>query len=192
MYCSSLTSLTIPSSVTEIGPNAFNGCKGLKTITIGEGVTQIGKYAFSRCYPTEIKSYIVEPFATDNCFDNTIFSECTLRVPPGSLNKYKAVGEWNQFANIVEDETLGIDDVATDGFDDDAAFSIYNLNGNLLRHNCTQEVLGTLPHGIYIKVSPKGRKKIILRHQNHHTLTSESSYDFSLTIQDGLCLNIRL
>ena len=32
--CSGLTSLTIPSSVTEIGNSAFNGCSGLTSLTI--------------------------------------------------------------------------------------------------------------------------------------------------------------
>ncbi len=35
--------------VTEIGYNAFNGCKGLTSITIPEGVTNIGDRAFYNC-----------------------------------------------------------------------------------------------------------------------------------------------
>jgi hypothetical protein len=33
MRCSSLTSITIPNSVTSIGSSAFNGCSGLNSIT---------------------------------------------------------------------------------------------------------------------------------------------------------------
>ena len=47
--CSGLTSLTIPSSVTEIGWYAFEDCSGLTSFTIPFGVTSIGSWAFSGC-----------------------------------------------------------------------------------------------------------------------------------------------
>ena len=47
--CSGLTSLTIPSGVTEIGFGAFDGCKGLTSLTIPSSVTKIGRFAFDGC-----------------------------------------------------------------------------------------------------------------------------------------------
>ena len=47
--CSGLTSLTLPSGVTEIGSFAFYGCSGLTSLTLPSGVTEIGGYAFSGC-----------------------------------------------------------------------------------------------------------------------------------------------
>ena len=47
--CSSLTSLTIPSSVTSIGAFAFKGCSGLTSLTIPSGVTSIGESTFYGC-----------------------------------------------------------------------------------------------------------------------------------------------
>ena len=47
--CSGLTSLTIPSSVTEIGSYAFEDCSGLTSLTIPSSVTSIGWYAFEGC-----------------------------------------------------------------------------------------------------------------------------------------------
>ena len=47
--CSRLTSLTLPSGVTEIGSFAFEGCSGLTSIPLPSGVTEIGSFAFEGC-----------------------------------------------------------------------------------------------------------------------------------------------
>ena len=44
--CTSLTSVTIPSSVTSIGASAFSGCTGLTSINIPSGVTSIEAGSF--------------------------------------------------------------------------------------------------------------------------------------------------
>ncbi|MBR5828099.1 MAG: leucine-rich repeat domain-containing protein [Paludibacteraceae bacterium] len=49
-YCSSLTSITIPNSVTNIGYWTFSGCSSLTSITIPNSVTSIGSSAFAFCY----------------------------------------------------------------------------------------------------------------------------------------------
>ena len=48
-WCSSLTSINIPDSVTSIGEYAFSGCSSLTSINIPDSVTSIGKSAFSSC-----------------------------------------------------------------------------------------------------------------------------------------------
>ena len=47
--CSVLTSLTLPSGLTEIGEGAFAACSGLTSITLPSGVTSIGNHAFYAC-----------------------------------------------------------------------------------------------------------------------------------------------
>ncbi len=47
--CSSLTSLTLPSSVTSIGGHAFEKCSGLTSLTLPSSVTSIGEFAFRYC-----------------------------------------------------------------------------------------------------------------------------------------------
>ena len=48
--CSSLTSITIPNNVIEIGDEAFYGCEALESITISNSVTKIGNKAFKGCH----------------------------------------------------------------------------------------------------------------------------------------------
>ena len=47
--CKGLTSLTLPSGVTEIADQAFYGCSGLTSITLPSGVTEIARQAFYGC-----------------------------------------------------------------------------------------------------------------------------------------------
>ena len=47
--CSSLTSITIPNSVTSIGSGAFSSCSSLTSLTIPNSVTSIGEMAFAWC-----------------------------------------------------------------------------------------------------------------------------------------------
>jgi len=47
--CSSLTSVTIPDTVTTIGDFAFISCGSLASVIIGSSLTTIGSYAFDAC-----------------------------------------------------------------------------------------------------------------------------------------------
>ena len=47
--CSGLTSVTIPNSVISIGSYAFEDCSGLTSVTIPNSVISIGSYAFRDC-----------------------------------------------------------------------------------------------------------------------------------------------
>ena len=52
-YCSGLTSVTIPNSVTIIDFQAFDDCSGLTSVTIPNSVTTIGSSAFYNCSSLE-------------------------------------------------------------------------------------------------------------------------------------------
>lgn len=47
--CTSLPSITIPSSVTSLGYNAFQSCTALTECSLPNSVTQIGNYPFYQC-----------------------------------------------------------------------------------------------------------------------------------------------
>ena len=71
--CSSLTSITIPNSVTSIGESAFSSCDALTSITIPNSVTSIGESAFSSC--DALTSVTIPNSVTS--IGNGAFSWCT-------------------------------------------------------------------------------------------------------------------
>ena len=71
--CTSLTSITIPSSVTIIDFEAFEGCTSLTSITIPSSVTSIESYTFSGC--TSLTSITIPSSVT--IIKNCAFENCT-------------------------------------------------------------------------------------------------------------------
>ena len=76
LWCTSLSDIVIPSSVTSIGDNAFSYCDSLSDIVIPSSVTSIGDSAFSYC---DSLSDIVIPSSVtsigDRAFYNCKFSD---------------------------------------------------------------------------------------------------------------------
>ena len=72
LYCSSLSEIVIPSSVTSIGDSAFDTCTSLSEIVIPSSVTSIGDSAFSSC---DSLSEIVIPSSVTSISDSA-FSSC--------------------------------------------------------------------------------------------------------------------
>ncbi len=71
--CESLRSITIPDSVTSIGANTFSGCSSLRSITIPDSVTSIGDLAFAYC--RSLKSITVGNGVRS--IGNAAFSNCS-------------------------------------------------------------------------------------------------------------------
>ncbi len=158
--CSGLTSVSIPNFVTSIGEYAFSHCPGLTSVTIGNSVTSIGDRAFSGCSGlTKLVSLAVEPPTCDNgTFKEVDKTSCQLLVPEESINKYKTADQWKEFLNILGYN--GVDDVSVDS--QNAVYEVYNLQGVRVGGGMREEEVsaGTLPHGVYILVSPQNRKKL--------------------------------
>jgi|GEM_PF-1515455 len=73
LECDSLTSVTIPNSVTTIGYEAFEYCTNLTSVTIPNSITSIGTYAFHHC--TNLTSVIIPNSVTSIRWYS--FAECT-------------------------------------------------------------------------------------------------------------------
>ncbi len=86
--CDSLTSVTIPDSVTIIGDCAFEFCYSLTSVTIGNGVTSIGDEAFYRC---DSLTSVTIPDSVTSIGDHAFYyCESLTRVTIG--NSVKSVG----------------------------------------------------------------------------------------------------
>jgi hypothetical protein len=80
----SLTSVTIPDSVTSIGNDAFLNCTGLTSVTIPDSVTSIGNQAFQNCtgltsvtIPDSVTSIGYGAFVGNNLISVTIGNSVT-------------------------------------------------------------------------------------------------------------------
>ena len=56
-YCSSLQSVTIPSSVEKIGAFAFDECINLEKVTLEKGIKEIDTHVFYRCNKMKFNEY---------------------------------------------------------------------------------------------------------------------------------------
>ncbi|MCD7728980.1 MAG: leucine-rich repeat domain-containing protein [Clostridia bacterium] len=72
-YCTSLTNIVIPDSVTSIGGHTFKGCTSLESVNIPNAVTSIGVYAFYNC--TSLTSITIPINITS--IGNYAFYNCT-------------------------------------------------------------------------------------------------------------------
>jgi alpha-tubulin suppressor-like RCC1 family protein len=109
--------ITIPTiangyAVTQISYMAFYNCKQITAIEIPTCISSIGTDAFDGCYNlTSVTVGWDEPIAiSTNCFSNA--ANATLYVPVGMNNDYKAATGWKNFGQIVNgmENVLDIND----------------------------------------------------------------------------------
>ena len=85
-----VTSLTIPNTVTSIGFGAFNRCEGLSSITIPSSVTSIGTQVFAGC--TKLTSIIIPSSLT--IIGEKAFMNCTSLTNVTISNGVTSIGDY--------------------------------------------------------------------------------------------------
>lgn len=115
--CTSLSSIILPNSITEIGELAFGECTSLTSITIPNGVTEIGQGAFGYC--TSLTSITIPNNVTE--IEKGTFVFCTsltsITIPNGVTGIGEmAFGECKSLADItIPSSVTGIGEFAFGG-----------------------------------------------------------------------------
>ena len=132
--CSSLTSVTIPNSVTTIGNEAFSECNGLTSVTIGSGIVSIYSQAFASCKKLTDVYCLAKavPSTSINAFQDSYIDDATLYVPNASIVAYKAKEPWKNFKTI-----KGLDGTIPET--PKCATPTISYAGNKLTFNCSTE-----------------------------------------------------
>lgn len=172
-----LTSIELPSSVTEIHNEAFGCCTSLskivmpnvesigglaffetwslKEIRIPNTVTSIGYKAFEESGISDLTVSWNKPLSVgDSTFIGCDLGQATLHVPAGTKALYEAANVWKDFGTIVEqyshdaDNIIYADDV-TGRLDARTVQVPLYLNNSVSM--CAAEFYLTLPEGISIK-----------------------------------------
>ena len=151
----------IPNTVTSIGVHAFSYCSNLTKMTIPGSVTGIQRAAF---YQTSLKELYVEAIEPPVCgvspFLGVNVAECRLYVPKVSIEKYKAAKYWKDFIILA-----GVDDITADdsgvavrtvgrditisGAPVDALVEVYNTAGMTV-YSGTAKTIAAPASGLYI------------------------------------------
>ena len=192
-YCNlSLRKINIPSSVTYIAEEAF-ACTHLDSIDIPAGVTFIGRGAFWKCdnlkkvYSRPVIPPVTNAWSPPHLpFESDATETCTLFIPKGSANAYRASEVFSGFKNIVEledwqwptsistptmptdaykvygkDGTLHIETIG--GAHDPAFVNVYNINGQVVwKGQVSKRMEVPLPQGVYVVKIGKRNYKVSL------------------------------
>lgn len=105
-FDSSVEEVVMPSNLRLIPTATFQKCSRLKTVRLGAATELISDYVFDGCPLTNL--YIdaqYPPVCNSNALTSTpdFLPTCTLHVPKGRKNFYKADSSWKRFGTIVEE-----------------------------------------------------------------------------------------
>ena len=103
--CYSLTDIIIPNGVTTIKQQTFMNCYALANLTISNSVESIGQQSFINCYALYVLTVLAETpptLANVNVFNN-MPADCTIYVPYGTGDTYKAASGWSKWASQIQE-----------------------------------------------------------------------------------------
>ena len=107
-YCTSLKSFDVAESVTSLPSSAFSRTQNLESITLPSTLTEIGNQSITYCplLKTIVCNATTPPAFVGDSDEFSYFyqvdkSACTLYVPKNSIEAYKEADIWKEFTNIV-------------------------------------------------------------------------------------------
>ena len=138
--CSSLTSVTIPDSVTSIWTRAFALCRALTSISIPDSVTIIGEEAFYYCdsltsvvIPDSVTSIRVQAFSSCTSLTSVII--------PDSVTSIDEYAFWKCGALTSVSIGSGVTNIGRHPFKDCPNLSSFTVNTNNLFYSSQDGVL---------------------------------------------------
>ena len=105
--CTNLTDVIMGNGVNSIGNYAFSGCSSLESFSFGSSMRMIGAEAFSDCVRmASITSHTATPpICQSQALDDINKWTCVLNVPQNKKQTYQAADQWKEFF-FVEDEVV--------------------------------------------------------------------------------------
>lgn len=151
--CEQLEAIELPEGIDYLGDFVFWNCYALTTFAFPASLTHIGTFLLaSDANITSVYSYLPEPIELGDWGNTATFSmlpgaptgDCTLYVPAGTVDLYRAASGWNVFLNIEEMPQSGINEV-------DAA----SVSGNERHYNLLGQPIDSSTPGIHIVAGKK-------------------------------------
>ena len=153
-YCYSLSSITIPSSVTSIGTNAFRYCYSLASVVIPSGVTSIGNGGeFYYCYSLVSVSIPGSVTGIGNSTFYYCYSLSSITIPSGITSIGSSMFRYcHSLASVVIPS--GVTSIGTNAFDSCFSLSsitipsgVTSIGTNMFSSCCSLSSI-TIPSGV--------------------------------------------
>lgn len=148
----SLTEISLPSTLVTIGDQCFANCTKLTDVVIPAAVNYVGSCFFGCSGLKSITSLAVVPPTSKLSGFYSVDKTIPVKVPAGSVDDYKAAAGWDEFTNIIANETSLVEEVESA----DMESAIYfDLSG--------RKVSGELSSGLYIRVQGNKATKVMVK-----------------------------
>jgi hypothetical protein len=183
--CSELTSITLPEGLTTLEDWAFEECSGLTTISLPASLNSIGSNSFYNC--TGLSSiYVSNATPVDLSTKTDVFlginkTTCTLYVPSGSENLYKAANQWKDFTHIVASNQVPVANAGVDQSVNENTIATLNGSASSDPDGNTITYKWTAPAGINLSSTTVANPTFTAPE-----VSSDTPYTFSLVVNDGL------
>ena len=138
--CTSLETIVIPYTVTDIDEEAFYNCSSLKTVIVGDAengsrLKMVRTCAFGSCknladfylYTRRVPKTDQEYYLSGDVFRNSYVNYATLHVPADAIDDYRVTYPWNEFGKFEAVGETAIRDVRLGEGVNNAPY--YDLNG---------------------------------------------------------------